>query len=299
MPSLATAGGVPPAAERERLLATGLEAHLARAGYRPAHTVVEPPLHRQPRLPAVRGLRLPGDLPEQRLGRRAVRIGVDIDDVLVDALPHFVAAFNARFGKAVPLEQADWDIFRVFPEIPPPARRAFWRGLEDEGFLFQRPVKQEAAEAVRRLRALGHDLFLVSGRLPWHRAPTLDWLAGQGLGEAFTDLLVKQPRRPPEEHKREAAAALRLEAFVEDERRTAEALVTLPLTVFFLDRPWNRGPALPGLTRVRDWAEILAGLTTASGNVRSSGASSTSGSTSATTGGPLGAREADPRRAPL
>jgi uncharacterized HAD superfamily protein len=60
---------------------------------------------------------------------------------------------------------------------------------------------------------------------------------------------------------------IRLEAFVEDERRTAEALVTLPLTVFLLHRPWNQGPALPGLTRVRDWAEILAHLATVSGVV--------------------------------
>ena len=90
----------------------------------------------------MRGLRLPGGLPEQRLGRGPVRIGVDIDDVLVDALPHFVAAFNAAFGKAVPLEEADWDIFRAFPEIPLPARRAFWRTLEEQRFLFQRPVRK-------------------------------------------------------------------------------------------------------------------------------------------------------------
>jgi len=196
-----------------------------------------------------------------------VRIGVDIDDVLVDALPHFLAAFNARFGKAVPLEQAEWDIFRAFPEIPASDRRAFWRTLEEERFLFQRPVHPEAAAAVRRLRVLGHDLFLISGRLSWHREPTLQWLATQGLGETFTDLLVRDLRRPREKHKREAAAALRLEAFVEDERRTAETLVTLPLPVFLLDRPWNRGPALPNLTRVRDWAEVLAHLTAVSGKV--------------------------------
>ena len=89
----------------------------------------------------------------------------------------------------------------------------------------------------------------------------------QGLGEAFQDLLVKQPRRPREDHKRGAAAALRLDAFVEDERRTAEALLTLPLTVFLLDRPWNRGAALPGLHRVRDWAEVLTHLTPVSRKV--------------------------------
>ncbi|MGH2372739.1 MAG: hypothetical protein ACRDIC_04585, partial [bacterium] len=58
-----------------------------------------------------------------------------------------------------------------------------------------------------------------------------------------------------------------LEAFVEDERRTAEALATLPLTVFLLDRPWNQGPTLPGLTRVRVWAEVLAHLAAVSGTV--------------------------------
>lgn len=197
-----------------------------------------------------------------------MRIGVDIDDVLVDALPHFLATFNARFCKAVPLEQADWDIFRVFPEIAASDCRAFWRTLEEERFLFQRPVRPEAAESIQRLRNLGHDLFLVTGRFLSRRVPTLEWLAAQGLAEAFADLLVKQPRLPREKHKREAAAALRLDAFIEDERRTAEVLATLPLTVFLLDRPWNRSPALPGLTRVRDWPEVLAQLATVSGTLR-------------------------------
>lgn len=31
------------------------------------------------------------------------------------------------------------------------------------------------------------------------------------------------------------------------ERPRAEALLTLPLPVFLLDRPWNRGPVLPRL----------------------------------------------------
>ncbi len=196
-----------------------------------------------------------------------MRIGVDIDDVLVDALPHFLAAFNARFGKAVPLEQADWDLFPVFPEIPPSDRRAFWRTLEEERFLFQRPVRPEAAAAIRRLRDLDHDLFMVSGRLPWHREPTLQWLAGQGLGDAFADLLVRDLQRLREDHKREAAATLRLDAFIEDERRTAEALVTLPLTVFLLDRPWNQGPARSGLYRVRNWDEIVSRLASIFGTV--------------------------------
>ena len=64
---------------------------------------------------------------------------------------------------------------------------------------------------------------------------------------------------------REAGAALRLRAFGEDERRPAETLVPLPLPVFLLDHPWNRGPALPSLTRVRDWAQVLAHLVTVSG----------------------------------
>lgn len=64
-----------------------------------------------------------------------------------------------------------------------------------------------------------------------------------------------------------AAAALRLEAFVEDERARAEALLTLPLPVFLLDRPWNRGPALLGLCPVRSWAQVLARLATVSGTI--------------------------------
>jgi len=41
----------------------------------------------------------------------------------------------------------------------------------------------------------------------------------------------------------------------------------LPLTVFFLDRIGNRRQTLIGLTRIRDWTEVLSGLATVSGGI--------------------------------
>jgi len=46
-----------------------------------------------------------------------LRIGVDVDDVLVESLPGYLEAFRSRFGRDVRIEDAAWEIFPRYPEI--------------------------------------------------------------------------------------------------------------------------------------------------------------------------------------
>ncbi len=46
-----------------------------------------------------------------------LRIGVDVDDVLVESLPAYLAAFRRYFGREVKIEDATWEIFERIPDI--------------------------------------------------------------------------------------------------------------------------------------------------------------------------------------
>jgi uncharacterized HAD superfamily protein len=185
-----------------------------------------------------------------------MRIGIDIDDVLADSLPHYLQAFNRRFGLSVGLAEAAWQIFDRFPEIDPRDGEDFFSELVEAGFFGSRPLLPDAKEAVERLAREGHRLFIITGRAPRDAAVTRVWLDRVGLLPRF-EAVLHRAREPVGRHKSGAARELDLHLFIEDELPVAAAVAETAIPVLLFDRPWNRGPHPPAVRRVRSWAQVL------------------------------------------
>jgi hypothetical protein len=185
-----------------------------------------------------------------------VRIGVDLDDVLVDSLPHYLTAFNRRFGMEVPLADAAWRMYRRYPHIPRQEINDFFSGLIEAGFFASRPLLPGAREALDRLAEDGHELFIVTGRAPQDEAITRRWLKEAGL-VAYFSALVHKGIEPVGRYKSEAALELGLDLFIEDELAVAIAVVEAEIPVLLYDQPWNKGSLPAAIRRVHSWGEAL------------------------------------------
>ena len=185
-----------------------------------------------------------------------MKIGVDLDDVLADSLPHYLQAFNRRFGLAIDLPDAAWRIFDRYPQISRREAHDFFSELIEDGFFASRPLLPGAKEAVESLAEEGHRLFIVTGRATRDAATTRDWLEQVGLLRHFT-AVVHNGMKPVGRYKSGAASELQLELFIEDELAVASAVAETAIPVLLFDRPWNQG-ALPAIVqRVRSWTEVL------------------------------------------
>jgi uncharacterized HAD superfamily protein len=183
------------------------------------------------------------------------RIGVDVDDVLVESLPEYLRLFRDYFGHDVPLEEAGWEIFRRFPQISPDQLEGFFAHLDRVNFLASRPVYPEARAAVRQLAAQGHQLIVVTGRFVTHARFTRTLLAGAGLLDAFA-ALVHRDGEATQPYKARIARERGLNFLVDDELHVAAAVAPVA-PVLLMDRPWNRGRLPAGITRVSGWDEVL------------------------------------------
>jgi hypothetical protein len=188
-----------------------------------------------------------------------MRIGVDIDDVLVETMPAYLRAFEERFGRPVPLAQARWDPFELFPDIPPHERLAFFDALRRSRFMFTRPAHPDAPPAVRALAAAGHTLVVLSGRPQPHLGETEEMLKRIGIRDCFA-AIVHRDGETIAEYKRREAGRLGLDVLVEDEFPAACAVAEAGVPVLLMDRPWNQGPLSPRMVRIVSWAEALARL---------------------------------------
>jgi len=186
----------------------------------------------------------------------ALRIGIDVDDVLAESLPGYLEAFRQRFGHEVKIEEAAWEIFRRYPEISAAQMWGFFSELEASDFLGTRPLYPEAVEAVRTLSASGHRLFVVTGRLSQHREHTRRLLERAGLLGVFEEL-AHRDGQPAPEYKTRMVRELRLDLLIEDELHVALAAAAVPIPILLFDRPWNQGELPVGITRVTDWSQVL------------------------------------------
>lgn len=185
-----------------------------------------------------------------------MKIGIDLDDVLADSLPHYLQAFSRRFGLTIGLADAAWQISDRFPQIPRQEAHEFFTELIEAGFFSSRPLLPGAKEAVERLAQDGHRLFIITGRAPRDEAITRGWLTHVGLLSRF-EAVIHKARAPVGRHKSGAASELRLDLFIEDELAIATDVAKTAIQVLLYDHPWNQG-ALPGnVQRVRSWTEAL------------------------------------------
>lgn len=185
-----------------------------------------------------------------------MRIGIDLDDVLADSLPHYLRAFNQRFGLQVDLADAAWRMFRRYPQISRQEINDFFSELIEGGFFASRPLVPGAREAVKRLSDDGHYLVIVTGRAPQDEAITRNWLNQVGLTRHFSGL-VHQGIEPVGRYKSEAASELQLDLFIEDELAVAIAIANGNIPVLLYDQPWNQGTLSDNVRRARSWTEAL------------------------------------------
>jgi len=185
-----------------------------------------------------------------------LRIGVDVDDVLVESLPGYLEAFRTYFGREVKVEDAAWEIFHRFPSIPSTQMWGFFAELETSDFLATRPIYADAVNAVRSLASGGHRLFVVTGRLTSHREHTRRLLQRAGIAHLFEDL-VHRNEEMAVEYKPRIARERGLDCLIEDELHVAVAVARVPVSVLLVDRPWNQGDLPHGITRVTNWDHIL------------------------------------------
>lgn len=194
-----------------------------------------------------------------------MKIGIDLDDVLADSLPHYLQAFNARFGFEVRLADAAWRIADRFPHIPRDEADDFFSELIADGFFSSRALIPYAKEAVNTLADDGHDLYIITGRTPRDEWITMDWLERVGVRSHF-EAVVHRTCDTVERHKAEVASGLALGLFIEDELTVALAVAEADIPVLLFDRPWNQGPLTGSIHRVGSWHEALMQIADLNGN---------------------------------
>ena len=196
-------------------------------------------------------------------------IYIDIDDVICDTTVTFPSLLEEHFGKTIPFESiTSFDLGKSFDLDKDELDRFMDIAHSPEAVNAYRP-RAGAVESIKSFTSLGYDIVIVTGRPPYAKDLTEDWLANHHV--PFHDLLFvdKYSRMFPDVP---SAAAISLETLaqmnfffaVEDSGYMAAFLSQqMQVPVALLDRPWNRSSKFPDCSsaylvrRCMDWDEVM------------------------------------------
>lgn len=172
-----------------------------------------------------------------------MRIGLDLDGVIVDSVPNWIRILNIEFG-------ANYGPDDLPDTHGTPEMAAFCDDHLIELLMPNRPMAG-AVEALRRLRREGHQLVVITARSQCVRRLTEAWLEFYGFHVDELHCLEGADKAV-------AARATEIDLLVEDTPKNALAVAAAGVPVLLFGAPYNRDVRHPLVQRCENWGEVLA-----------------------------------------
>lgn len=185
-----------------------------------------------------------------------MKLGIDMDDVLVDFVPRFIRLANDMFGRPeLDLRPVDWEWSNM--GLTQEEIGIVWAKIRTFPYFWQDlPMLNGVSTEVLKSLDLNHDLFFITARFPTGgdtpKNQSAEWLRWAG---------VKNPTVIVEHNKGPIVAALKLDAVVDDRPANLEAIrAHHPSCRLYLNEASHnlsyRTPEGAGIVRVKNFNEF-------------------------------------------
>lgn len=183
-----------------------------------------------------------------------LRVGLDVDGVIMDFVSAFRAEAQGLFHRKFPKFSSDWEFGNW--NLNPVEWDKLWGSVRDshDWFYNEKPINKKTVEYVQRLDSIS-ELCFITNRMPTKGDSVLQQTQTQLdlIGINFPTVLVRRDKGP-------VVAGLELDVFVDDYvenlRRAEECSPNTKL--FLVNQTYNENLEIPGTwTRVDSLKEVL------------------------------------------
>jgi uncharacterized HAD superfamily protein len=194
-------------------------------------------------------------------GESKKKLGVDLDDVLLDFNANLCLYHNRMFGTNLSLEDiSDWDLSKIWGC---PGTEAVQRVFD-----FYESGEHKAAQPIlgsqKGIRSLldVYEIHLITSRPEFIEDMTKVWLHNY-FPDVFAGIHFTNHFHGEDHKKRtklEVCNELGIDIFIEDALIHALPLAEAGKKVVLFDRPWNRDVSHTNMMRATSWEEVIRHL---------------------------------------
>jgi uncharacterized HAD superfamily protein len=190
------------------------------------------------------------------------RIGVDLDDVLIEFVDTFRIWYNQKFNTDFKYEDLNdfflENVFNITKEQILELIFEFYVSPEQAAA----PAVKGAVAGMQKLQELGYEVFVITARPEWSKEVTEVWLNTHFAGLYEAVYFVNHFGGGENKKKSEVCTELGLSIFVDDAiYNITEIIDNTQIKAILVDKPWNhQDPTPEGAKRVFSWEEIVENI---------------------------------------
>ena len=186
-----------------------------------------------------------------------MKIGIDIDDVIVDFCFPFAKFHNEKYGTKWSKENLNtyrledltgdtWDEMQDKMDL-----------FVEEADFFNKKVDPVIVESIKTL-AKKHEIYIITGRPDHYRDGTIKW-AQENLNGLYKEIFFVYGKVEKVD-KWQFCVNHGIEVIIEDLPEFAVKCNEAGITVLLFDHPWNQTVKGKNIIRVKNWSEIIKSL---------------------------------------
>jgi len=187
-----------------------------------------------------------------------MKIAIDLDDVLINFLPHLIEYHNFEYKTNLTLEQFHcyrfWEIWGGTKEQAVQKVYDFYK----TEYFQNLTLVQDSQEAVNILNK-NHDLVIITARQNEIKDETVK-LVDKYFPNIFNEIYFANfyGRTGISQTKKEICDLVQADVLIEDSIDNSLQCLNSHRKIFLFNRPWNQLSSLPkGIQRANSWKEIL------------------------------------------
>ncbi len=188
------------------------------------------------------------------------RIGVDLDDVLLDFNTSLAFFHNEKYGTSYTRDEiVSFDLGHTWNVPPAEVRRRVFEFFESDTHAHANPVPG-AQVAIAKIAEM-HEIFIVTAKSDALAEITNRWLL-EHYGDVFAGVhFTNQFQGTAVKTKADVCEELGVALFVDDHIGNLHEIAEKNIATYLFDTPWNRHEATPPhIERVHSWDEVLEKL---------------------------------------
>jgi len=186
-----------------------------------------------------------------------MKIGIDIDDVIVDFCLPFAKFHNDKYGTNWSKENLNtYRLEDLTGDTWDEMQRKMDLFVEEADF-FNKKVDSEIVESIKTL-AKEHEIYIITGRPDHYRDDTIKW-AQENLNGLYKEIFFVYGEVEKVD-KWQFCVNHGIEVIIEDLPEFAIKCNEAEISVLLFDHPWNQGITGKNIKRVKSWPQIVESL---------------------------------------
>lgn len=185
-----------------------------------------------------------------------MKIGIDIDEIIVEFLEGYILHYNKKYNSNVKLEQFHsynfWEVLPLTKEQVISLAEEFFESNYFEEIALVKGSKKALLELIKN-----NSLYFITSRPSHWQSKTVTFFKKHLPTHKYEIIFSSDFHNAGSNTKSQICSSLGVNVMIEDNKHYALDCAKQGISVLLLDKPWNKGAVHEKIKRVFSWEEIL------------------------------------------